>query len=191
MAARDLLPYALRPAKRIGGEDTSPVRVSGVSDEALTPVPEPVSGPVFDYRGQEQHGVPVENGSVEPEDPRRAFVHTVDVEELGTHKPHPLAVRVVQNDDEEVRDWRVMPTSVGTAPVQIAGRHDRRTRLRISVPTSGHGIYISHDQSPTTYTGFPIAGGTCFELITTQAVYAICDDGVTTVPVVVVSEFRR
>lgn len=192
MALSDLVPASLR-AKPIGVKGPTSPRVSGVSDEALTPVVEHVAGPVFAYRGQEQHGVPVTHGTEDPHDPHAAFSHTVDVEHVTElHPPTPVLVKVVEDDGTESHAFRVFSTAANGSPSVIVNRQDGRSRVLLDVTTANHSVYIGHDSTVSVFSGFPLSAAASLpmELVTDQAIWAVSDDG-SAVDVRVLIEFPR
>lgn len=167
--------------KPVGVAGPSSPRVSGVSDEAITPVPESVEGVNFDWRGQEQHGVPVTNGSTHPQDPRTAFMHTVDAEHV--EHPHPVTpvlVKVVHEDGQETRAWRVINTAATGAPSMILNRMDTRTKLSL-FNLGAATVFINCDNGVSPINGYPILANTGipFEMETQSAVWAVSADGTT------------
>lgn len=103
--------------------------------QPMEPVPEPVVGEVFAYRGQEQHGVYPMGGSVGPP----VVGDTVDaVFEVADPEPDPVAVRIVgaQRNERPTMRARQVPVQ-GSAPVQVAGQHNRRAKLTLRAITGG------------------------------------------------------
>lgn len=179
MALSDLLPEALRPTKPIAVDGPRSPRVSGVSDTAIPPVIEEVPGPVFAYRGQEQHGVPVTHGSEAPQDPHAAFMHTVDVENVHElHPPTPILVRVADKDGTEVHAFRTISSIADGSVRMIVNRMDNRTKLRI-YNLGAVTVYIGSDSSTSAFNGFPLPANSAepFALDSTESVYAVSEDG--------------
>ena len=176
MALTDLLPEALRPTKPIAVDGPTSPRVSGVSDTAITPVVEDVPGPVFAYRGQEQHGVPVTHGTEAPNDPRNAFLHTVDVENVHElHPPTPILVRDVTT--KRRKRSRVITSSVNATSRLVLNRQETRTRVILS-NWSAENIYIGFDNSTASaLSGFPLSAWGSVELFTTEEIWGVSETG--------------
>lgn len=188
MALSDLLPNALRAAKPVGGHgDTSP-RVSGVADDALTPVPEEIDGDVIPYRGTETHGV--DAGNVTYVDPRGELRKSVDaVVKPADHPPTPILVKVVNSDGDEVWDWRVVSTVASATPASILNRDRRRTSARI-INNGAVTVLIGRSQMMNSLNSFPIAAGQLLEVHHTEDVWVISNDG-SNVDVRAHIEFKR
>lgn len=176
MALSDLVPHALRPAKPVGGHSAAP-RVSGVADDAITPVVEHVAGPVFAWRGQEQHGVTVTDGSTRLIDPHEEFAENVDYEHaVDNHPPTPVLVRIVREDGNEVADWRVITALLSAQPTQILNRLDDRTSARI-FNNSAVVVLIGRDATMNVNNSFPLAVGQSIDIKHTRSVWGISIDG--------------
>lgn len=184
----DLIPNALRPAKPVGGHGASAPRVSGVSDDAIVPVTEHISGDVIPYRGTETHGV--DAGNVSYVDPRGELRHSVDVVvDPASHPVTPVLVKVVKHDSTEYTDWRVVSTLASAMPIALMQRHRDRTYGRI-INNGAATILIGKDAVMTSYNSYPIAAGQTYELHHTEAVWVTSIDG-STVDVRGIEEFKR
>lgn len=167
--------------RKLPGQATGPSR----EPERVQPVPEHYQGVNFPYRGTEQHGVAV------PDDAHyntRDFQYPEEEPEKvlpAVEEHEPIPVRIVNTSARERLDMRVARFRVTERAQQILGRLDTRKGVRIKVLSQTDGvasnpIYIGHDDSVKTYTGYEMtAGETIFPITTTEDIYAICAAGQT------------
>lgn len=188
MALSDLIPDALKPPKPIGGKGDSSPRVSGVADDAMTPIIEPHEGSVIPYRGTEQHGI---HPSEPYSDHRDELRKSVDVT-LSPH-PHPatpVLVTVVKSDGDEFTEWRVVSTLASGTPAQILMRNRLRTYARVT-NSGAVTVYIGRDPFMNAYNNsFPIPAGGTIEMHHTEDVWVMSADG-SNVDVRAYVEFKR
>lgn len=169
--------------------------------DMVKPVPDEIDGPNFPYRGYETHGVDEGPGSADSE----AYYANEQWDDGATEPGYladekveePVPVRLVAATGRERRDWRATRVPVGDYPQQILGRHDKRTRVVISVhPVLADGvtvnadpIYLGNDAGLRPYTGYRIGAGVTFDqLQSTEDVWAIADPG-KTIEVSIITEF--
>lgn len=180
MATFDLIPAKLRPAKQVGGKGDSSPRVSGVSDEAVTPVPDAIAGHVLPYRGTELHGVPDDGQPyVDPRDELRKSVDVGPLVEL--HPPTPVLVKVVEDDGAEVKAWRVISAYVDGTPRLILNRMPNRSRANIANKDEGNIVWLGPDSTVSPLNGFSCVHQSGInvgvELTSTEEVWAVSDTG--------------
>lgn len=188
MALSDFVPASLR-AKPIGGhaEDPHAPRVSGVADEAIVPVPEHFAGHNIPYRGTEQHGV---TPGPAYSDHRDEIRKSVDVHvSPADHPPAPILVKVVRENGEEERDWRVISAVATAVPSMVVNRMHTRTLARV---LNNGTVTINVGRAPTmnVNNSFPIAAGQYIEMKHTEDVWVTSADG-SSQDVRVYVEFRR
>lgn len=149
-------------------------------DATVVPLPERTSGPVFPYRGQEQHGVPATYGAHDLDgqyvDQEVVDAYKVEPEEIVID---PIPVIVVNRSGNERRTIRTAQFPVGTTPTRIAQRNDGRSRLRIkNIETSaGFTVWITGDvsNSSATFDGYPLGPLETVEILTEDEVYCVSD----------------
>lgn len=135
-----------------------------------------VAGPVFPYRGQEQHGVAVTQAPYV----LGADVYDYDVPEYmeAIDEQEPIAVRVVEADSREVRGFAATQTIVDSITRIIAGANERRRSVKVRNMDAVKRIYIGHDLTLSVGTGYPIEPTATVELLNVEtAVYGISADG--------------
>jgi hypothetical protein len=172
--------------------------------ERIQPEPEKVAGPVFPYRGQEQHGVESESHPW-PEPKTEARDNQPGYQAMAPIKEQdPIPVTIVTEYGRELRKWRTISHHVsGPAGnvVQLVGRLPGRTRIRIQNTkafneTAPHPtVRVSHDPSILTNPqwGFQILPGAILELVTEDPVYATVEtwfDASWDIPVMITEEYR-
>lgn len=157
--------------------------------EAVQPVPEHYAGVNFPYRGTEQHGVAVPEGT---EYNTRDFQYKEEEPEEylpGDPEPDPILVRVVQEHAREIREFRTVRIPVSQAPVQLVGKNLARRSTRIRNMDTTNAIYIGPDPNVSAITGFKINGNQePNPFVTTEAIYATTGDS-SVVEVAVLFEF--
>lgn len=189
MALSDFVPAGLR-TKPVGGHgDAKAPRVSGVSDDAITPVVEHEAGHVLPYRGTELHGVDVPETHYA--DPRGELRSAVDVELV--KEPHPVTpvlVKVVKNDGDEYTDWRVISTLAGTVPIALLNRNRNRICARI-INNGAATVLLGRDAMMNVNNSYPLAAGASFlDIRHSEDVWVMSQDG-SSVDVRAVFEFKR
>lgn len=168
----------------------SPSENSGPT-EPRAPVPETVRGDVNPYRGLDPHGVaPSEQWSDVPAfDGTRLVEYPPEKEE-----PDPIPVRIVQEGPKELRTFRVraFPLPTNGLVSQVLGAHEWRSTVKIK-NTGTVTAYILDSPSggssigSAPMNGYPLAQNESVDLTAQTAVYA-CNDGSTTVPILVIIE---
>lgn len=173
----DLLATALRSTKPVGGKGSSAQRAPGVLNDAVEPHAEHVAGPVFAYRGQEQHGVSVTDGS-HYVDPSEAFRTTVDAEVLPeNHPPTPILVKSVQEDGNEVRKFRNVSLLADISQRMIVSRMTTRTSVKLYNLSQTVTVLLGNDSSVSPTSGYPLGPGREIEIKATDEIWAVSFDG--------------
>lgn len=134
------------------------------------------------YRGIETHGVPI--GNPDFDDP--------DVYVVGDGRPvivydeeeddrEPIPVRIVSSGSREYRRFRTDRMTVGgtgnAQVVQVVGKNDARTNLKIRNMSADKTLYIASDQADVMITGYPLTAGQEFTTTAESPVYAYSVDG--------------
>lgn len=151
--------------------------------EAVQPVPEHYEGVNFPYRGTEQHGVAVPEGT---EFNTREFQYKEeDPEEYAEPlpEPEPIPVRVVTNHSRERLAFRSARYRVTDQAEQLVGRHEHRRGIRIKVhwqtdAVDSNPVWIGHDDGVKPYTGYQLDRGEVVDgIMSTEPIYAVCNPG--------------
>jgi len=151
----------------------------GTPTEKLAPIPERTSGPVFPYRGQEQHGVPATLST----DYQEQYADEVDIDPLHVADVDvvitPIPVTVVSRTGNERRVLRTAQFFVGATAMRVAQRNDGRTRMRLknceTSATFTIWIYGDLNSAGTNTGGYPLGPGESIEVLTEDEVYANSD----------------
>lgn len=158
--------------RQLTGMQTPPDR-----PQAIPPVPEEYEGVNFPYRGVGNHGVEPTKG-VDPEAYYDRTSYDMDpdnFESLPPEKePDPVPVRIVNENARERYHFRTVSMTIPTTSdtVELCGRNDNRSLLRIRVPGSSPGSIVfggSRNLSPGTV--YTLAAGQEIEFRTTEPVF--------------------
>lgn len=104
---------------------------------------EKYAGQNFPYRGTQAHGVEPTHAPVDvPEwdDEREGILYDEPIGEAD-----PVPVRIITGYGRELRKWRTSSVLVSNTPVQLAGRADNRTRLRIQPTTLPETLAVEYE----------------------------------------------
>lgn len=175
-------------------------RMGDAQIEAIAPVPENYVGDNIPYRGTVNHGVPVDEPFIdtdelmEEENPEPEYAPPVEEQE-------PVPVRIVQETDRERRYWRGNGYTVGTTPICVLSRNDRRRQAEIRniIGTAGGSttLHVSHTQEKVGWSmGNPQfdnviigSGGTPLVIHSTEPVWVSSDSDAEPTRVCVIEEF--
>lgn len=161
------------PDKETGGTYPIPDGTTKATD----PGKESVVGPVFPYRGQEQHGVAVEA------DPWIPQTGTAELWESRTDVPadetdvKPVAVRIVSEGASENKSWSAGQVTADGNPRELVGRNPRRTRVRIKNLDPLIVVYIGRANGANAISGWPLDPDTEIELLTTDEIHGVSATG--------------
>lgn len=143
---------------------------------AIEPVPEGVTGPVFAYRGQQQHGVSTDRSAIgaDPDEFLEASRYDIDYAEP-VDEVEPIPVRIVQRESRELKRWRAIRSVAngnGSNPSCLIGREP--LRKKITIKNFGvDWVYIGHDgASASALNGYPLVANEVTTIETTEPIYA-------------------
>lgn len=126
--------------------------------EPIEPIVEQYEGTNLPYRGVQYHGVEPTERPQEPE----GYANAVEVDYLDAEPTQEaVPVRVVNRTDRYQRTARADTfTLVANIPVNVAGREDTRTSLKIVNTHATQTVYIGFAANMTNWNGsYPLAAG--------------------------------
>ena len=168
--------------------------------EAIAPVPENYVGDNIPYRGVVNHGVPVDEPFIETdeleeeENPPTEYVPPVDEQD-------PVPVKIVQETSRERVYWRANGYTIGTIPICVLSRNDRRKRAEIrnviGIAGGATTLHVAHSQDKVGWTfGNPEfdniivgSGGQPIVLYSTEAVWVSSDSDSEPTRISVIEEY--
>jgi len=145
-----------------------------------------VAGMVFPYRGQEQHGVAMDQA------PYSLGADILDYQATEYVEPTPLddpiPVRIVGQDSREIRSFAATQTIADGIVRIVAGDNERRRKVTIRNMDTAKRVYIGNDLTLGISTGYPLDFGATISLECETAVYAISADGTQVIIAVLVEK---
>lgn len=152
---------------------------------ASDPGTESVVGPVFPYRGQEQHGVAVPAQPWLPVDATlEDWANRTDYED-SEEEIKPVPVRIVSEGTSEIPSWRVGRVYADIRPSILSGKNDAQQSVQIRNMSGTDTLYIGPDSSLGVLGGYPVGPGDDISVTTTEPVYGITEQNQVEVAVLI------
>jgi hypothetical protein len=155
--------------------------------QGIEPVPEEYEGDNNPYRGIETHGV---EPTVEPREVPGHGQGRMVTYEAPEPEPEPIPVVIRQMGGRELRRSRVYRAyATASAPAQIVGRDDNRSKVKIK-NLGASDVYIG-DSSTTANAmhSWPLAQGEDYESNTQDTLYAMSSHASDSMQVSVMIEY--
>ena len=144
--------------------------------DAIPPVMEG-RGQFIPYRGTETHGVAL--GEMTDSGPQGYGDGSVAVMyDAEPPKDHVVSVRIVTDAKEEIKAFRTDRTYASSVVTAIVNRNRQRTSVKIK-NIGGGVVLIGHDTTLNAMNGYPLADGAETSFTSTEAIYAVSQDGTT------------
>lgn len=158
--------------------------IAGVEDREIhltDPTMEHYAGDNNAWRGTEMHGVATKEHatSYDPGVHSEENAHVIS-EHHDPIEHDPIDVRIVNEFNEEVRDFRAVQFPVGAIAQAIVGAHPKRLKVLIRNPSANvNPVYIGQDPTVASFTGFGLYPGQELSLSAGRAIYAVSPLGAT------------